>query len=69
MQFNINGSFEIKFKRGSSRILLGSHISQLYLRVRQGMVICELVELIWDLLDRGITYIVVYELSVFIYDA
>ena len=69
MQFNINGSFEIKFKRGSSRILLGSHISQLYLRVRQGMVICELVELIWDLLDRGITYIVDYELSVFIYDA
>ena len=69
MQFNINGSFEIKFKRSSSRILLGSHISQLYLRVRQGMVICELVELIWDLLDRGITYIVDYELSVFIYDA
>ena len=69
MQFNINGSFEIKFKRGSSRILLGSHISQFYLRVRQGMVICELVELIWDLLDRGITYIVDYELSVFIYDA
>ena len=69
MQFNINRSFEIKFKRGSSRILLGSHISQFYLRVRQGMVICELVELIWDLLDRGIAYIVDYELSVFIYDA
>ena len=69
MQFNINGSFEIKFKRGSTRILLGSHISQLNLRVHQGMVICELVELIWDLLDRGITYIVDYELSVFIYDA
>ena len=42
---------------------------QLYLRVRQNMVICVLVELICDLLDRGITYIVDYELSVFIYDA